>query len=371
MAIRNAAGAVLPATVSLRCRAPYGDPPPALDPAGARHAEGVPQCQLDQGCGRQRVRRHELDVRDPARGSRVVGPPTVTQPRRSPLGLAIRGRRAGGVRRVRPRLRRRAERRAGRCRRPRPAPADRPTSAPGSHGDRAGPACPGADRRPRRPSAVSDAVMAALGSYTTGCGDPDRRRDRYATAAQHQRSHIRPGCRRSPTSRAGSRSPTRWPAVRPQRTPTAPILLTKPGSLPPATATELARLAPGRIVVLGGPTMISDALLAKLDTLTAGSATRRSPAPIATGPRSRPSARPPTRRTCHHPLRRDRRRASPTDSRPARWPASRAGRCCSLGRDTVPSVVSAEIRRLDPSTIVVVGGSGSVSEAVRSQIEGL
>jgi putative cell wall-binding protein len=43
-----------------------------------------------------------------------------------------------------------------------------------------------------------------------------------------------------------------------------PLLLTQPDALPEATATELRRLQPGRIVVVGGPASVSDRLLAEL-----------------------------------------------------------------------------------------------------------
>jgi len=38
----------------------------------------------------------------------------------------------------------------------------------------------------------------------------------------------------------------------------APILLVLPDSIPAATAAELARLQPGRIVILGGAGVVSD-----------------------------------------------------------------------------------------------------------------
>ncbi len=41
-----------------------------------------------------------------------------------------------------------------------------------------------------------------------------------------------------------------------------PILLVGRDTLPAATATELARLEPGRIVVLGAPAVVSDGVLA-------------------------------------------------------------------------------------------------------------
>jgi putative cell wall-binding protein len=114
--------------------------------------------------------------------------------------------------------------------------------------------------------------------------------------------------------------------------------------------------------------MISDALLAKLDTLTAGSATRLAGADRYATAVAVSAATYPTHVTTLYVA----TGAAFADGLAAGPVAGLAGGPLLLvGRDTLPSVVSAEIRRLDPSTVVVVGGSGSVSEAVRSQIEGL
>lgn len=43
-----------------------------------------------------------------------------------------------------------------------------------------------------------------------------------------------------------------------------PVLLTTPGALPPSIATELRRMQPQRIVVVGGPSSVSDAVLSTL-----------------------------------------------------------------------------------------------------------
>jgi putative cell wall-binding protein/peptidoglycan/xylan/chitin deacetylase (PgdA/CDA1 family) len=48
----------------------------------------------------------------------------------------------------------------------------------------------------------------------------------------------------------------------------APVLLTRPGSVPGPAATQLSRLRPGTVVVLGGEVSVSAATLAALDTYT-------------------------------------------------------------------------------------------------------
>ncbi|HEY3926269.1 MAG TPA: cell wall-binding repeat-containing protein [Acidothermaceae bacterium] len=53
-----------------------------------------------------------------------------------------------------------------------------------------------------------------------------------------------------------------------------PLLLVEPGAIPPAVATELTRLTPASIVVLGGPPAVSDAVVTALQSYTTGTVTR-------------------------------------------------------------------------------------------------
>jgi D-alanyl-D-alanine carboxypeptidase len=50
----------------------------------------------------------------------------------------------------------------------------------------------------------------------------------------------------------------------------APLLLVDTNAIPAATLTELRRLAPHRIAILGGPSVVSSAVVAALDTLDTG-----------------------------------------------------------------------------------------------------
>ncbi|WP_130014395.1 cell wall-binding repeat-containing protein [Serinicoccus sediminis] len=54
----------------------------------------------------------------------------------------------------------------------------------------------------------------------------------------------------------------------------APVLLTPPGGLHPAVEEQVARLDPGRIVVVGGPGAVSDTVLGQLRRHTSGSVSR-------------------------------------------------------------------------------------------------
>ncbi len=53
-----------------------------------------------------------------------------------------------------------------------------------------------------------------------------------------------------------------------------PVLLTPASALPSVVAAELARLEPGRIVVLGGSGVVSTAVLRALKAYTTGTVTR-------------------------------------------------------------------------------------------------
>ncbi len=53
-----------------------------------------------------------------------------------------------------------------------------------------------------------------------------------------------------------------------------PVLLTNKSNLSPATAAELERLSPGKIVILGGPAAVSDDVKAALGAYTTGDVTR-------------------------------------------------------------------------------------------------
>ena len=216
-------------------------------------------------------------------------------------------------------------------------------------------------------AAVGDAVVAALRGYTSGAVTRIAGVDRYATAARISATAFAPGVGVAYVASGGS-FPDALAGGAAAAHLKGPILLTKPGILPPATAMELARLAAGRIVVLGGTSMVSDALVAHLDTLTAGAASRIAGADRYATAAAVSAATYPA----HVPTLYLATGAGFADGLAAGPVAGLVGGPLLLvGRDAVPAVVIAEIRRLDPSTIVVVGGTGSVSEAVRSLIEGL
>ena len=216
------------------------------------------------------------------------------------------------------------------------------------------------------PSVVAESVVSALRTYTTGGVTRIAGVDRYDTAARISAATFASGVPVAylatgatfPDALAGGAAAARQHG---------PILLTRPGVLPPATIAELERLKPGRIVVLGGPTVVGDGLLAAVDAYTGGSVTRlfgedryatsvavsaaTFAGPVGTVFIATGSAFP------------DGLAAGPV--------AGGIGGPLLLVRPgELPASVLAELRRLAPSTVVVIGSSGAVGEAVRSAIEG-
>jgi len=144
----------------------------------------------------------------------------------------------------------------------------------------------------------------------------------------------------------------------------APLLLTRSDELPLATWGEIQRLAPQQIVVLGGPASISDAVLNQLIPLAPGGAMRVSGADryetaAAISAAFFPSA------------------VSVLVASGANFPDALAGGPAAAQLDAplllvrpneVPAATRAELQRLGPVQIFVLGGTGAVSEAVKAEL---
>jgi putative cell wall-binding protein len=147
----------------------------------------------------------------------------------------------------------------------------------------------------------------------------------------------------------------------------APILLTGAEQLPAATAVELARLRPSEIVVLGGTAAVSDAVVAELGALasqrvrrlagtdryaTAAAVSREGFADgadvvlVATG-ENFPDA------LAGGPL-----------------AARLGGPILLVARESIPAATAAELARLGPKRIVVLGGAAAVSADVMTALDG-
>jgi putative cell wall-binding protein len=144
----------------------------------------------------------------------------------------------------------------------------------------------------------------------------------------------------------------------------APLLLTWQDQLPGVTRSEIQRLRPDQVVVLGGPASISDAVLAELAALAPEGAIRlggadRYATAAAISAAFFPSA------------------ATVLVASGANFPDALAGGPAAahlnaplllVRPNEVPEATRRELRRLAPGQVIVLGGSGAISEAVRTEL---
>lgn len=189
--------------------------------------------------------------------------------------------------------------------------------------------------------------------------------DRYATAAAVSAATFAGGSSVVYVA-TGENYPDALAAVPAAIRRNAPILLTRSKTLPGATATELARLNPSQIVVLGGTSAVSVDVASRLgaygtvsrisgsDRYATAAAVSRDTFPggasvvyLATG-------------------------TGFADALAAGPGAGIEGAPVLLTqRDRVPSVIRTEIVRLGAAEVVVLGGVAAVSQAVETSLESL
>lgn len=145
-----------------------------------------------------------------------------------------------------------------------------------------------------------------------------------------------------------------------------PVLLTRGVSLPEATRAELERLAPQRIVLVGGTAAVSDAVQAELEQLTTGGVTRlagvdryETAAQVATGVFD--SGTPAFVATG----------AAPWDALAGVPAAAAAGGALLLVAPTgVPAAVADALTEVAPPAISVLGGTAVISKETEADIAG-
>jgi spore germination protein YaaH/putative cell wall-binding protein len=218
------------------------------------------------------------------------------------------------------------------------------------------------------PGSVGDAVARAAAAYTGGTVSRLSGADRYAAAAAMSAATFSPG---NPLAyvATGQNFPDALAGAAVAARDGAPVLLVRSDAIPAATASELGRLKPGRIVLLGGPGSVSDAVADRLAAYTAGGVTRlagpdRYAAAAAISAASYPADGPATAYVATGTVF--------SDSLSASALAGRDGGPLLLVRpDSLPAEVADELRRLNPSRVVIVGGPASVSDGVRAAIAAL
>jgi putative cell wall-binding protein len=145
----------------------------------------------------------------------------------------------------------------------------------------------------------------------------------------------------------------------------APVLLVAGDSVPSATRTELVRLGPSEIVVVGGPGVVSDAVLADLQAAV----------PAATVVRRWGADRFATAAAVSIAVFGSASAvyvAYGFDFPDALGAAAAAGAAGApvllVAGDSLPSATRTELVRLGPSEIVVVGGSAVISHGVQADL---
>ena len=214
--------------------------------------------------------------------------------------------------------------------------------------------------------AVSAGVAATLGSYA-----PTVVRwagaDRYATAATISASSFAPGVAVTYVT-TGSTFPDALSGGAIAGKNGGPILLVEPGSVPAATASELARLRPSKIVILGGTGAVNaDVAAALVPYATSGAVTRLA------GP-DRYATAVQVSRASYGTAGSDAVYVATGMNYPdglAGGPVAALlpGPLILVPPTQLPAVVANEIVRLGPGKVYVLGGITSVSEAVVNSIK--
>ncbi len=110
---------------------------------------------------------------------------------------------------------------------------------------------------------ISADVVSQLQSYTSGSVTRIAGDDRYSTSAAVSRASFAPGVATAYVA-VGDRFPDALSGAPVAGTANAPVLLVQSDALPGPIATELSRLKPHKIVILGGNAAVSPAVAAQL-----------------------------------------------------------------------------------------------------------
>lgn len=215
------------------------------------------------------------------------------------------------------------------------------------------------------PAAVSNGVVGHLESCTSGVVERRAGTDRFATAATLSEGFTGVDTVFIAT---GANYPDAITAGSPAALKNAPILLTNHDTIPGSTWSALDRLAPSEIVLLGGTTAISERVEDLLrdrfaSVLRLGGADRYETSSMISAWAFPDPADVDTVYVADG--------SSYADAIVGGSPATRDGAPVLLiARDHVPTAASDEIERLDPDTIVIVGGQGGIGAAVESELAG-
>ncbi|USQ80061.1 cell wall-binding repeat-containing protein [Ornithinimicrobium faecis] len=145
----------------------------------------------------------------------------------------------------------------------------------------------------------------------------------------------------------------------------APVLLVQHDKIPAAVTAQLQRLAPGRIVALGGSKAISDNVLQAAAEHTSGDVTRLAGADRYETAAAIADTYPSGISTAYIAS-----GATYPDALSGSASAARNGRPLLLANSAhLPQATRAALERLKPGRIVILGGAQAVSNGVQNQLE--
>jgi putative cell wall-binding protein len=214
---------------------------------------------------------------------------------------------------------------------------------------------------------VSDATLQSLAPYaTSGVVRRLAGGNRFETAAAISADTFGPGVPVAFVA-TGSNFPDALAGTPVAGSQGGPVLLTGKTELPAATAAELVRLQPARIVILGGSGVVSDGVADALAAYTSGGVAR-----MAGGDRYATAVAVTTATFVSADV--------VYLATGANFPDALAGGPVAgiwnvplllVPASGIPDVVAQELLRLNPSTVVILGSTGVVSDAIVSQLQSL
>ncbi|MFT4469175.1 peroxidase family protein [Arthrobacter sulfonylureivorans] len=222
------------------------------------------------------------------------------------------------------------------------------------------------DQTTSNPAAVS-AAERIEGASVEGTGEARRTAglDRYDTAAQISKANFAPNVPVVYLA-TGENFPDALAAGPAASAGNGPLLLVTGGGIPQATADELARLQPERIVVVGGDGIVSNGVLDQLTSSHPEATVERisGATRFETAAQLSADAFPDGANKVYiafgHNF---------PDALAAAAPAARDGHPILLvNTEDIPAPTAAELTRLSPSEIVVLGGAATISSQVETDL---
>lgn len=217
------------------------------------------------------------------------------------------------------------------------------------------------------PEAISESVATALADYAQADTDDEVTRvagaDRYATAAAAGLTY--PAGVDVAYVATGADFPDALTSASAAGAADSPVLLTRPDHLPASTRAALEHLDPAQIVVMGGTEAVDDALITLLEDYTAGTVTRVSgadrydTAALLSADLHAPGVNAVFVATGE--VYADSMTGAPIS-------VGIGGPIVLTQPDNLPATTIAELERLDPARIIVLGGPVAVSTEVETAL---